>query len=370
LRRRLALIPSALVHDWLLGMRGGEWVLSSLLRLLPVATVHTLFYRPDAISTAINRHAIRPSRLHGLPWVERYYRWLLPLMPGAVEALRPAEDRRLVLAVSHCVAHGVRVPPGAILVNYCLSPMRYLYDQHEAYRLQGSLAGRALDWYGPRLRRWDAEAARRADHVWAISAFVARRIEQAWGRTARVIHPPVRVRRFTPPPPDAPARTDRFLLVSAMVPYKRVDLAIQVANRLRLPLRVVGDGPLLGRMRRLAGPTVEVEGRVGESRLAELYRSCNALIFPAEEDFGLVPLEAMASGMPVLGLRAGGLLETHVAGVTGAFFEQPTVDSLAEAWSEFRPRDYDPAALRAHAERFGEERFLGEVAAALDTIVG
>jgi glycosyltransferase involved in cell wall biosynthesis len=365
-RRRLALLPAALVHDWLLGMRGGEWVLTALLRLLPLARIYTLFYRPDRLDSSINMHAIQASGLNRLPGVGHYYRWLLPFLPGAAGRLRPAPDRRLVLAVSHCVAHGVPAPDGAVSINYCLSPMRYLYDQHGAYRGSGLLAGRGLGWFGPRLRLWDAEAAARADHVWAISRFVAGRIQQHWGRSARVIHPPVRTHCFTPPPPGAPARSREYLLVSAMVPYKRVDLAIRVANKLRLPLRVVGDGPLLGAMRRLAGHTVAFEGRVSQERLAELYRTRRGLIFPAEEDFGLVPPEAMACGMPVLGLRAGGLLETHVEESTGAFFDEPTVDSLAAAWSDFRPTTYDPASIRANAERFGEERFLTEVATALE----
>jgi glycosyltransferase involved in cell wall biosynthesis len=242
-------------------------------------------------------------------------------------------------------------------VNYYFTPMRYLYDQQSIYRNYGGPAGRGLGWIAPRLKRWDQAAARRAGHVWAISRFVARRIQEAYGLSARVIYPPVRTQVFRPPVREG--RINEYLIVSAMVPYKRLDLAIRAANRLRLPLRIVGGGPLLGRLRRMAGPTVAVEGRVGEERLIELYQTRRALIFPGEEDFG----------MPVLGLRAGGLLETLPEGICGAFFDPMSVEALAEAWSAFRPEAYDPAALRAHAERFGEERFLDEVALALGEVL-
>ncbi|HPK01881.1 MAG TPA: glycosyltransferase [Candidatus Sumerlaeota bacterium] len=369
-RARIATRRVTLMHDLLLGMRGGEWVLDSLLKILPLAGIRTLFYRPRFIDTAINCRPIHPSPLSRLPGVRRYYRWLLPLLPPTVERLRVPERTELVLTLSHCVAHGIRAPRGVPQVNYYFSPMRYLYDQREAYRRHGGLGGRALGWLAPRLARWDFQAAARADHRWAISQFVARRIEDAYGLTARVIYPPVRTGFFVPPPPDRAAeRIPEYLLVSAMVPYKRVDLAIRAANRLRLPLRVVGDGPLLRQMRRLAGPLVAVEGRVSQARLLELYQTRAALIFPSEEDFGLAPLEALACGMPVLGLRAGGLLETMREGRTGAFFDRPTVKSLCEAWEQFRPAAYDPLHLRAHALAFSEERFHEEIALAIDTVL-
>jgi glycosyltransferase involved in cell wall biosynthesis len=351
------------VHDWLVGMRGGERLLEALLAALPVARVHTLLYRPERISDVINRRSIYPSGLSRLPGVAGYYRWLLPLLPRAVERLR-LDSARVVVTLSHCVAHGVRVPPGALHINYYLSPMRYLYDQMDAYRRSGRIAGWALALWAPRLRRWDRAAAGRADAVWAISRFVARRIEQAYGRPARVIYPPIRTDLFVPPPAGS-ARRDEDLLISAMVPYKNVHIAIEAANRLGRRLRVVGAGPLLGRMRRLAGPTVKIVGPVREKNLLRLYQTRRALIWPVEEDFGLVPLEAMACGMPVLGLRSGGLLETMQEGQTGAFFDQPAVDSLAEAWAAFDPAAYDPAACRAQAEKFGFEKFESEVLQAL-----
>jgi glycosyltransferase involved in cell wall biosynthesis len=347
-------------------MRGGEWVLASLLKLFPAPSIHTLFYDPEAVIRSINVQSIQPGVLNRLPGSRRYYRWLLPLLPAAIERIKIKPGVDLVLATSHCVAHGVKAPAGALHINYTFSPMRYLYDQRTVYQHGGGLAGKALAWAAPRLLRWDKAAAHRADATWAISRFVARRIEEAYGIQAKVIYPPVRTDVFLPPP--SRQEVDEYLIVSAMVPYKRLDLAIRAANRLRLKLRVVGDGPLMPAMRRLAGPTVTLEGRASESRLVELYQTRRALIFPGEEDFGIVPLEAMACGMPVLALRAGGLMETLREGVCGAFFNKPDIESLAEAWRDFDPSAYDPAALRAHAESFGEERFLDEVALAITGI--
>lgn len=379
LHGRLARLRVAFVHDWLLGMRGGEWVLAELLKLLPNAEIHTLFHDPRGIDNAINRYPIRPSPLNDLPGVRRYYRWLLPLMPGAIEAMRFAPRTELVISISHCVALGARRPAAAVHVNYFLSPMRYLYDQQSAYRRGGGLGARLLGLQAGRLRRWNVEAALRADQPWAISHYVAARVRRELGVDCHVIHPPVRTDVFTPPPAGA-ARVDEDLVVSAMVPYKRVDLAVQAANRLQRPLRVVGDGPGLAAIRRLAGPTVTVEGRVSEARLRELYRTRRALIFTAEEDYGIVPLEALACGMPVLGLGRGGLLETMVEAETATFFgaaahrdapaAEPTADELAEAWGRFDPGAFDPQRLRARAETFSVVRFLDRIAAGIEQALG
>lgn len=380
----------AFVHDWLLGMRGGERVLEALLGMFPGGEIHTLFHDPSAVSDAINRRVIHPSVLNRLPGSRRYHRALLPLMPSAVARLNVAPGTGLVVSTSHCVAHGVRVPAEAAHLVYCFSPMRYLYDQSEGYAAGGSeMSGRALSAIAGPLRRWDRRAGSRPGVTRiAISEFVARRMRAAWGVTAEVIHPPVRTDFFTPgtaaSPGGAEAETgearDAFLVVSALTAYKRVDAVIDAAARLGRPLVIAGSGPLEGALRRRARAASNIRflGRVSDQRLLGLYRSCRALIFPGVEDFGIVPLEAMACGRPVLARRAGGLLETHREGVTGAFFDadepgspaDSLAGSLADAWAEFDPGAYDPAAIRAHAEGFGEARFVAEFGRAAAGITG
>jgi glycosyltransferase involved in cell wall biosynthesis len=352
-----------IVHDWLLGMRGGERVLESLLRLFPRAGVSTLFYDPRGVSEEINRRSIRPSGLSGWPMVRKYYRGLLPLMPGAAEKLEVPAGTELVISTSHCVAHGVRVPAGVPHVTYCFSPMRYLYDQRESYARGGSGASAAmLRLIEGRLRAWDAAAARRCGRYFCISKHVADRIQRTYGLEAEVIYPPVRTDFFTPEEGAGSQADQPFLVVSALTGYKRVDVAIEAANRLKKALVIAGTGPLEGRLRRMAGPTVRFLGWVSDEMLRELYRTCSALIFPGEEDFGIVPLEAMACGCPVLALRAGALKETHIEGETGEFFEAPDADSLAQSWGKFEPKNYAIEGLRKNTERFGEERFRAEFA--------
>lgn len=348
----------AIVHDWLLGMRGGERVLEALLKLYPGADIYTLFYKPDGIGLEINRRSIHPSRLNSLPGADRYYRYLLPFFPRAVESLRWQSNYDLIISTSHCVAHGIIPPAGAVHATYCFSPMRYLYDQAQAYSKGGAgFRTRALGLVAPRLRAWDAKAARRCGKYAAISKFVGRRIKTAYGLDSPVIFPPVRTEYFTPPSNPPPSDAS-WLVACALVPYKRVDLVIDAANALKFPLIVAGSGPEESRLRPLAGRTVRFTGWLGDSQLRDLYRNCRGLIFPGEEDFGIVPLEAMACGMPVLALRAGGLVETMTDGVTGAFFDDCTKDALADAWNKFAPEAYDRSAIRAHAEKFSQSRFL------------
>jgi len=365
----------ALVHDWLTGMRGGERCLEALCELFPAADIYTLLHLPGRVSPAIERHRITTSFVQRLPDLERRYRHYLPLFPLAI-ARFDLSGYDLVLSASHCVAKGARAGPGGRHVCYCFTPMRYVWDLYDDYF--GARAGVPLRLAMPALaatlRRWDRRTSTRVHDFVAISRVVADRIRRCYGREAPVIHPPVDCVRFTPTdPPD-----DFYLVVSALVPYKRVDLAIGAAGRLRRRLVVVGTGPEAGRLRRLAGPDVQFLGWRDDAEVARLYARCRALLFPGREDFGIAPLEAMAAGRPVVAYGADGVLETVVpldgaAGpATGVFFGAQTVEAMADAMTRLETARgaFDPVALRARAEAFDRPRFLARVAAFVQGRVG
>jgi len=359
-----------LAHDWLTGMRGGERVLAELCRLFPDAPLYTLLREPGAVSELIEARRIVCSPLQRLPpALRRRYRWLLPLMPAAVEALRlPPCD--LVLSTSHCAIKAVRPPAGARHLSYVFTPMRYVWDQSEAYFGQ-SRAGRgvrALAGAGaPLLRAWDARTASRVDRFVAISRTVQDRIARAYGREAGLVYPPVELDRFRPSPSPGPA--GYYLMVTAFAPYKRVDVALEAFGRLGRPLKVVGGGQQAERLRPLFGGPVEWLGPRADAEVAELYAGCRAFVMPGEEDFGITPLEAQASGRPVIALGKGGVLET-VLPLGGA--EAPTgvlydgeVDGLMEAVRRFESAEaaFRPEVCRRQAERFAPERFRREILA-------
>jgi glycosyltransferase involved in cell wall biosynthesis len=363
-------VKVALVHDWLTGLRGGERVLHEHATLFPDADLYTLVYVPGSTTPRIESLRIHASPLSRLPGVARHYRKLLPLFPLAIEHLRLAPCD-LVLSSSHAVAKGARPPPGAVHLSYCFTPMRYVWDQRDAYLGRGprrALATPLAAW----LRRWDRRTSERVDRFVAISATVAARILAHYGREASVIHPPVDTHRFAvrAQGPDA-----FYLLVGGFVPYKREDVAIEAFRRLGRPLVVAGDGPGRAALEANAPPGVRFLGRVDDAELADLYARCRALVYPQEEDFGIVPVEAQAAGRPVIALGAGGATETVVplddpAGraPTGIWFAPQTPEALAAAVERFEAeeRAFDPAAIRAHAERFAAARFRREMLAAVE----
>ncbi len=360
----------ALVHDWLTGMRGGERVLHEMAAVYPGADLYTLIHVPGSTSERIERLRIHASPLSRLPGARRHYRKFLPLYPWAIERFR-LEGYDLVLSSSHAFAKGVRTPSGAVHVCYCHTPMRYIWDQCSTYLGEGVKRALAAPLVGY-LRRWDLRTSGpdRVARFLANSRTVASRIERHYGRSAEVVYPPVDADLFRPL--DGPS--ERFyLLVSSFVPYKREDVAIEAFGRLARPLVVVGDGP--GRSRLMAGAPANVTflGRVSDATLADLYARCLALVHPQEEDLGLVALEVQASGRPVLAYARGGATETVVplgaaggASPTGVWFDEQTPEALEEAVRRFEgsERDFDPRAIRAHAGRFGKERFRREIAAA------
>jgi glycosyltransferase involved in cell wall biosynthesis len=363
----------ALIHDWLTGMRGGEKVLDALCELFPDADIHTLFHVRGAVAPSIERHRISTSFVQRLPLAARHYRRYLPLFPLAVERF-DLDDAELVISSSHCAVKAVVAPGRARHICYCHSPMRYAWDQFEAYfgaERVGRVANRWL--YRPvmaRLARWDAATAGRVDRFVANSGHVAARIRRYYNRQATIVHPPVDTVFYTPADIHGkPTRESHFLIVSALVPYKRLELAIDACARVGAPLRVVGDGPDRERLERLGGPSVTFLGRATDEEVRDEYRRAQAVLLPGEEDFGIVPVEAQACGTPVVALGRGGALETVIDGETGVLFSDLTGPSLAAALERLAASRFDPDRLRRHAERFSRSRYLDEMRAVVDETV-
>jgi glycosyltransferase involved in cell wall biosynthesis len=345
-----------IIHDWLTGMRGGEKVLESLCRLFPTAGLSTLVHVRGAVDPIIEHRPIRTSFVQRLPQPARWYREYLPLFPTAVE-LFDLDDVDLVISTSHCAAKSV-VPAGrAVHICYCHTPMRYVWDQFNAYfgperlgRLTSTVARGMAMW----LARWDRDTARRVTTFVANSRYVAGRIARYYNRPATVVHPPVDTGFFTT---GGDASDGSFLVVSALVPYKRIDVAIHAARRVGARLRIVGTGPDEGRLRAIAGADVEFLGAISNEALRDAYRAAAATVLPAEEDFGIALVESLACGRPVIALNRGGARETIVPNVTGLLVDDQTPDAFADAMRDLAAHRYDPAALQAHAERFSTARF-------------
>ncbi|MBF0254742.1 MAG: glycosyltransferase [Candidatus Omnitrophica bacterium] len=348
-------------HDWLNGMRGGEKCLEAAIEEFGPGPVHTLFCEPGRVSPAIAACPIQTSWLQRVPGINRVYQWLLPLFPLAAGTIPPAEAD-LIVSMNHCVAKSFpKKSSSTPHLCYCFTPMRYAWLFFEEYFGRRPAWMRLLiRWVLKGLRWWDRRTNRGVDRFVAISEHVRARIERFYQRDAGVVYPPVDTLFFTPD--DQADRQEYLLVVSALVPYKRVDLAVSAAKRLGMSLKVIGDGPELSRLKTLAGPEARFLGWVSSEAIRDHYRSARALIFPGEEDFGIVPVEAQACGLPVIALGRGGALETIQSGVTGVFFEEPTVESLMKALARFGGIRWDESAIRANAERFGLERFKRELA--------
>ena len=346
-------------------MRGGEKVLLSLARLFPNAPIYTLLHVKGSLSPELEAREIHTSFAQRLPAVSRFYRHYLPIFPRAIESLElSAYD--LVVSSSHCVAKGAIVRSDALHVCYCFTPMRYVWDRYDDYFGPGRLPA-PLRWVvrpiAAWLRRWDARSATRVHRFVADSAYVAERIRRYYGREAEVIHAPVDTGFFTPG--DA-GRGAYDLVVSALAPYKRLELVLEAYRGTGRPLRIVGSGPERARLEQRAPAEASFLGYVSDQRLRELYRGCRVVIMPGVEDFGIVPLEAMACGRPAIVFGEGGGPETVVEGVTGLLFHEATPAALRSAVDSLEGVRFNSRALRERAEAFGREAFEARLKAFLD----
>jgi glycosyltransferase involved in cell wall biosynthesis len=346
----------ALVHDFLLDLRGAERVFAAICAAWPEADVFTAVYDEAGTEGRFAARSPRTSFLQRLRPTSRTFRVLLPVYPHAIESL-DLRGYDIVVSSSSAWAHGVLVDPGAVHVCYCHNPFRYAWSEREAtLAARSPLLRLPLRMLLNRWRQWDWIAAQRVDRYVANSSLTAARVRRYLGRESTVLHPPVELERFRPLEAGEPLG-DHYVVLAELMAHKRIDVAVRAFTALGLPLTVIGDGPAARRLQRIAGPTVTFTGRVGDERVAELLRSARALVVTAAEEFGIAAVEALASGRPVIALESGGVLESVVAGKTGAYYAESTPEALAAAVAAFDAEAVDPLACRAAAERFATGRF-------------
>lgn len=366
----------ALAHDWLNQIGGAEFVLETLVEMYPEAPVFTTIYGRELMPAAYRRWDIRSTWLDRAPAIHRHHQPYLPLYPPAVTSM-DFSGYDLILSNKSGFIHGLRHTSHQLHICYCLAPTRYVWD-YQGYAARegfGRWVGLTLEPVVRYLRRWDLAAARPTpggtdsgsngsqrrqgvDHFIAISKEIQTRIKKYYGRDSVVIYPPVDTTRFRPV--DHPAG-DYYLILSRLIPYKRIDLAVQAMTRLGKRLIIVGAGRDRPALEAIAGPSIEFKGRLANETVAELMANCRAFIFPGFEDFGIAPVEAQAAGRPVIALARGGALDTVVEGQTGLFFHEQSVEALIEAVERFEQTSFDPALARANAERFSVNRFKQEI---------
>jgi glycosyltransferase involved in cell wall biosynthesis len=366
----------ALVHDWLTGMRGGEKCLEVFGEIFPQADIFTLVHIKGSVSPAIENHRIKTSWIQKLPLVERKYRHYLPFFPSAIKGFS-LKGYDLILSSSHCVAKGVPVPPGTLHVAYIHTPMRYVWDMFEVYFGRQSSAGwpvrRMMALLAPALRRWDVRSNAQVHFFLANSRHVQGRIRSYYGRESEVIPPPVDAQLFD----QASEQGDFYLIVTALAPYKRIDLAIRAFNRMGKPLVIVGTGPLKAELQKISGTTITWLGWQSAEDLKRLYGACRAFIFPGEEDAGITPLEAQACGRPIVAFGRGGALETVIPlkdflegrkdFFSGIFFSEQTESSLIQAVEDLEAHSHhlNPGKVRAHALNFDRRIFKERISRSL-----
>lgn len=363
MRRKLAI-----VHEWLNAYGGSERLLVEILGLYPQARLHALIHnKKNFLGTPLESRPVRTSFLQKIPRIEDLYRGLLPVMPMAIESMN-VRDFDVVLSISHAVAHGVKTRKDQVHISYVCTPMRYAWHLQDDYlrlhHLDRPILGSAARLTLSLLRRWDTLVAARADHLLAISQWTAQKIQQAWGRDSHVIHPPVEVERFLP----FDERDDFYIVVARLVPYKMISEIIRAFNELKLPLIVVGDGPEMPRLQRLAKENVRLLGYQPDAVVADLLRRAKAFVYMATEDFGIAMVEAQAAGCPVIAYGKGGAAEIVRDGETGILFKTQNAGGFMEAVVRFESMKLNSKAAQENAARFSRERFKREFSTYFDGI--
>lgn len=349
----------ALVHYWLTNMRGGERVLEAFCEMFPQADIYTHVVDRSKLSDTLNRHQIKTTFVSKLPFAKSQYQKYLPFMPRALEELDLTEYD-LVISSESGPAKGVITSPDAFHLCYCHSPMRYIWDLYPHYQgTAGLLARQAFPGIAHRLRTWDVTSAARVDQFVANSNFVSRRIQKFYRRDSEVVFPPVAVSEFAQARQDGAG--EYYLAAGEMVGYKRFDLVVDAFTKLGAPLVVVGEGEQMKALQKSAGANVSFVGRVGFSELKRRFGECKALVFPGEEDFGMIPVEVMAAGRPVIAYGKGGALDTVIDGKTGVLFAEQTVDSLINAIEKLEATNFDSNEIIEHAEKFGPDQFKRKI---------
>lgn len=348
----------ALIHDWLNGMRGGEKVLEAILDLFPQADIFTLFLEKDKVSEKINSHKIFVSTLNDRKWIRKRYRSFLPLFPKAIESF-DLKGYDLIISSSHCVAKGVITDPDSVHISYIHSPMRYIWDQYYEYfgDIRG-IKGRLISYFVSKLRVWDVTSSARVDVFIANSSFIKRRIKKFYRRNARVINPPVDTEFFTV---DDNSKDDYYLTVTAMVPYKRVDILVKSFNISGKKLIIVGSGPDLKSLKNIAKKNIEFRNGISKEELRLLYRNAKAFVFAGIEDFGMVFVEALACGTPIIAYGKGGILDIVDDKINGILYNEQSVESFLNAIKLADTVAFKRDLIRKNCLKFSEKNFKEQI---------
>lgn len=348
----------AIVHDYLNQFGGAERVVSAIHEIWPNAPIFTSIYNKQALPRVFQQMDIRTSFMQRFPFIFNIFKWYLLFYPIAFESFN-LNQYDVILSSSSAFAKGIRKRDDQLHICYCHTPMRFVwrYDDYVAKESIPPLIKNMLPFILEPVKRWDLQTAEKVDYFIANSQNIANRIKQTYDRNSAIINPPVESTLFKP----SGEQHDYFLVVSRLNSYKRLDIVIKAFNQLDLPLKIIGNGPDRRNLGKIASPNIEFLGRMADQQLTKYIAQCRALIFPGEEDFGIVPLEAMAAGRPVIAYRAGGAEETVIDGETGVFFEQQTVDSLILALKRFQMEAFDKNKLRQHAEKFDKEIFKSKL---------